>query len=42
MDDTGTHLGADTQVSIRHKLGLFMRVCLHLHVGIRDADADTR
>lgn len=36
------HLGADTQVRIRHKFRLLVRVRLHLHVGVGHADANPR
>lgn len=34
------HLGADTQVRIRHKFRLLVRVRLHLDVGVGNADGD--
>lgn len=37
-----THLGAETQVGIWHKLWLFVRMGLALHVSVEPADTNTR
>lgn len=37
-----THLGAETQVRIRHKLWRLVRTCLTLHVGVEPAHGDPR